>query len=179
MNVWGNLVGYQLTWLLLVWGAARDHLWLGLGAGLAFVIWQVGTSHERGLELRLLLAALLCGVLVDGVAAGTGWLSYAAPVPAAPPHGAPWWILMLWLCFATTVNRSLKFLHHRPWLAALLGGVGAPMAYLAAARGWQAVQFHAPEALGLGWIALCWALALPLLGQLSDRWHQRMEARHA
>lgn len=179
MRFWGNLVGYQLTWLLLVWGAARDHLWLGMAAGVCFVAWQLLASHARGVELRLLLAALLCGVLVDGVAAASGWLRYASPAPALPPHGAPWWILLLWLCFATTIDRSLAVLRRRPWLAALLGAVGAPMAYLAAARGWQAVQFGTPEALGLGWIALCWALALPLLGQLSLRWHQEMKVGHA
>ena len=111
--------------------------------------------------MRLLITALLIGAVVDGMAAATGWLRYASPSPACPPGGAPVWILMLWACFATTINRSLSVLRERRWLGALLGGLGAPMAYLAAARGWGAVQLSLWP--GAAWIAASWALALPWL----------------
>ncbi|MET3650648.1 DUF2878 domain-containing protein [Dyella japonica] len=166
MTFWINLVGYQSVWFLLVRGAAQAHLALPLLAGAVFVLGQLLTSQHPSRDARLLVAALLMGLLVDGVAASTGWLDYASRVPAWPPQGAPVWILMLWACFATTIPRSLSVLRSRPWLAALAGGLGAPMSYLAAARGWGAVQVSSWP--GLPWIAACWALALPLLGALSQ-----------
>lgn len=161
MMFWLNLLGYQLIWFLLARGASDGRLLWPLVAGAVFVAVQLMTASDIGRELRVLVAAVLMGVAVDGVAAATGWLRYASASPAFPPGGAPLWILMLWACFSTTINRSLNALRGRPWLASLLGALGAPMAYLAASRGWGAVQFSVWP--GLAWIAACWALALPLL----------------
>ena len=78
--------------------------------------------------------AVASGVVIDGtlraLAAGC-----ATPRrdPAFPPHGAPLWILCLWAAFALTLTRSLAWLMRRPWLAALLGALGAPLAYASAA----------------------------------------------
>lgn len=177
MTFWSNLLGYQLVWFLLVTGAADGRLWPALLAGALFVAWQVGTSRHPLSDVRLLGVAVLLGMLVDGVAAATGWLHYASPSPALPPHGAPLWIVVLWACFSTTINRSLAVVRGRPWLAALLGGIGAPLAYLAAARGWHAVTLS--PVTGLLWIGACWALALPVLATLGQRWAHPSEARPA
>lgn len=177
MIFWLNLLGYQLVWFLLVRGAAGGRLVWPLLAGALFVLIQLATAAHVRHELRLLVAALLIGVAVDGMAAATGWLRYASPSPALPPGGAPVWILMLWACFSTTINRSLAVLRERPWLAAFLGGLGAPMAYLAAARGWGAVQFSPWP--GAAWIAASWALALPLLLFINQHGTRRDRARFA
>lgn len=177
MTFWSNLLGYQLVWFLLVTGASSGNPWPALLAGTLFVAWQLGRSPRPHAELRLLAAAVALGMLVDGIAAITGWLHYASPSPALPPHGAPVWILMLWACFSTTINRSLAVVRGRPWLAALFGATGAPLAYLAAARGWHAVSMSPVP--GLLWIGVCWALALPLLAMLAQRWSRACEARPA
>jgi hypothetical protein len=167
MMFWANLLGYQLVWFLLVRGAANSSLALPLVTGAAFVLAQLAVAAQPQRELRLIAVALLLGLVIDGVAAASGLLRYASPSPALPPHGAPMWILMLWACFATTINRSLAILQRRPWLAALLGGIGAPLAYAAAANGWHSVGWT--SWWGPAWIAVCWALALPLLVVLNRR----------
>lgn len=177
MMFWLNLLGYQMVWFLLVRGAGTDHLAWPLLAGGLFVASQLATATHVGRELRLLATALLIGVAVDGIAAATGWLRYASPTPACPSGGAPVWILMLWACFSTTINRSLSVLHEHRWLAALLGGLGAPMAYFAAARGWGAVQLSLWP--GAVWIAASWALALPLFLIVNQRAARRDRARFA
>ncbi len=179
MMLWANLIGYQVVWFLLVRGAAHGQPWLPMLAGAAFVVWQVVSASNAAVECRLLILAVLLGVAVDGTLAFTGWLSYASPSPALPFHGAPLWILMLWACFATTINRSLKALHTRPLLAAVVGAVGAPMAYLAAARGWDAVRFAPSPYLALAWLAAGWACALTLLSHCALRWNNRYSARPA
>lgn len=179
MMSWANLIGYQLVWLLLVSTAAHNHPWPAMAVATVFVAWQVLCAPVIQVEFRLLGLALLLGIAVDGILSFTGWLRYASPSPALPPHGAPLWILLLWACFATTINRSLGMLRTRPLLAVLMGGVGAPLAYLAAARGWGAVQFSQPSYAALGWLALSWAGALWLLSTSASRWNKRFAARRA
>ena len=165
IGFWGNLVGYQCVWFLLVSGAARASLGTPILAAAGFVLVQWISTADRRTESRLLLAALLLGAITDGLAAASGLLRYASPSPAMPAHGAPLWILMLWASFATTINRSLTVVQGRPWLAALLGGLGAPLAYSAAARGWHAVEWT--SAWSLVWIGACWAVALPILERVN------------
>jgi len=179
MMFWANLIGYQLMWFALVIGAARGHAWLAIAAGAGFVAGQLLCAPRALVECRLLLLALVLGMAVDGVSAMMDWLRYATPSPALPPHGAPLWILMLWACFATTINRSLAWLRPRPWLAAVIGAVGAPLAYLAAARGWQAVTFVEPPQRAMAWLAASWAVSLGLLCMCAQRWNARVAGSNA
>ncbi|GAB2627967.1 DUF2878 domain-containing protein [Novilysobacter erysipheiresistens] len=165
MRFWANLVGYQLVWFAAVIGAGRGSPWWGVVAAVVFVAAQGGTSPWRGSDVRVVAGALACGVVLDGGLALTGWLGYAAATPALL---APLWILALWAAFAMTINHSLGFLHGRPWLAAVFGAVGGPLAYLGAARGFAAVELVAPVP-ALVSLAAGWALALPLLVRLGRR----------
>jgi hypothetical protein len=170
MRFWGNLLGYQLVWFIAVQGAGGGAWWPGVAAAALFIAWQMLLSGQPGAELRLLCAAVCCGVLADGVLSATAWASYAAPDAALPPGGAPVWILALWASFAMTVNHTLVYLRERPWLALLFGAIGAPVAYASAARGWHALVFEAPAWRGLVWIGFSWAVAMPVLALLARRW---------
>lgn len=139
-----------------------------------FVCLEVGTSRQRGADLRLIGVALLLGMAIDGGSAASGWLDYAAAWPW--PHIAPAWILAVWAAFATTLTRSLGFLQSRPWWALLLGAIGGPLAYLGAARGWEAVIF-VDRLPGVAALACAWALAMPLLARLARRWSGSVSAR--
>jgi len=169
MSFWGNLVGYQLVWLLAVGGAARGSAWPGAAAAAAFVAWQALASGQPAVELRLALLAMACGLVVDGVIAANGWASYAAAEPALPP-GAPLWIEALWAAFAMTLNRSLAIAKRHGLLAAALGALGAPLAYYAAASHGRALEVAAPAWRAWLWLAAGWALALPLLAGCARRW---------
>lgn len=164
---WLNAIGYQLVWFALVIGAAHEATGWPLVAGALFIAIQVTLSHRVAGECRLLGIALLCGLVVDGVPAALGWWHYASPTPSLPPGGAPAWILMLWVSFATTLTRSLSFIRFRPGWAALLGAIGAPMAYLGAARGWAAVILPQPDYPALAWLAVTWGVALPVLAHMA------------
>lgn len=164
---WFNLVGYQALWFALVIGAGRGQTGWPLLAGVLFISIQLAFSPGVAAECRLLGMALLFGMVVDGVPSMLGWWRYATQAPSLPPGGAPAWILMLWLCFATTLNRSFSFVLFRPLLAAVLGAIGAPLAYLGAARGWQAVALPSPSHLAVAWLAVTWAIALPVLAHMA------------
>lgn len=169
MNTLAILLAYQATWFVAVIGAGRGSWWPGVLAAALFALWRLAVSPARALELRLLLAALGIGLLLESLWVGSRLLDYAAWPWAGPPA----WILALWCAFALVVVPLLGYLHRRPWLAAALGAVGGPLAYLGAASGWDALRFseprwHALLALGAGW-----ALAMPALAALAARGLQR------
>ena len=88
MTFWANLLGYQATWFAVVWSAGRGTPWIGMLACVAFIALQWWASRTRAADGRVLLAALACGLVVDGVAAASGLLAYAAPFPSLP--APPW-----------------------------------------------------------------------------------------
>ena len=152
MRFWSNLLGYQVAWFIVVGFAARGLAWPGIVACLGFATVSWWISPVRRSDLRLFGAALACGLLLDGGLAASGWLQYAAPLPALP---APAWIAALWVAFAMTLQHSLHWVLARPPAAVLFGAIGGPLAYWGASRGFDAVAFtmpvHATIALSLGW----------------------------
>ena len=169
LAIWANFIGYQIAWVIVVSAAGRGSAGIALVPEAAFIAWQLAASDQRKADVQLMLAALLCGVLMDGSLSFLGWLHYAAGAPAVPAGGAPLWILGLWMCFALTMPRSLAWLQGRLALSILLGAIGAPLAYWSGARGWSAVQFSTPAIKGTVGLAIGWAAAVPLLLNVSRR----------
>ena len=165
MNALAIALAYQATWFAAVIGAGRGLWWPGVLAATLFALWRLAVSPARALELRLLLAALGIGLLLESLWVGSGLLDYAAWPWAGPPA----WILALWCAFALVVVPLLGYLHRRLLLAALFGAIGGPLAYLGAARGWDVVQFASPQWHSLLALAAGWALAMPLLAWLARR----------
>ena len=168
-HFWANVIGNQLVWLCAVVGAGQGLRWPALLAAAGYVASQLAMAAQPGVDARLLGVAVLCGLVVDGLAGASGQVVYAAAWPNA--WLAPVWILALWAAFAMTLTVSLKVLQRRLWLAGLLGLI-APLAYLSAARGWSAVAFPSPSWQGVTVLALGWAIALPLLALCARHWQR-------
>lgn len=170
MSFWVTLIAYEVVWFATVFGAGRGSNWPGAIAAALFIAWRLMASTQRNVELRLAIVALLFGLLFEGLCVGTGLIRYAAAWPLA---WAPLWLIALWVVFALTILPLFGYLHARPWLAALFGALGGPLAYLAAARGWHVVVFVDPAWRGLLAVAIGWGIAMPLLCTLARRWmHQ-------
>jgi hypothetical protein len=170
MNFWITLLAYEAVWFASVIGAAHGHTWPALLGVALFAAWRLGVSTTRNVELRLMGLALVLGLLLDGTLLRSGLLVYATPWPAGI---APAWILALWLAFALTIVPLFGYLRDRVWLAAAFGAIGGPLAYLGAARGFDAVQFTPPHWRALALLALDWGLAMPLLVVQARRWQRR------
>ncbi len=176
MNFWSNLVGYQIVWFSSVIGAGHGLYWPGVLAALLFAISQLAWSQQRGIELRLVAIALICGMVIDGGIALSGTARYAANEITLLPGGAPLWILALWGAFALTLRHSMALVMRRPVIAMCFGAIGGPVAYLGAARGWQAITFIEPRWIPLLALSLGWAAALLLLSLLVARWSRTVDA---
>ena len=112
----------------------------------------------------------MLGFGIDSIFLQNGLMHFATPVPWA--GFAPVWMVALWTSFALSLNHSLSFLHQRPLLAAALGGIGSPLAYWAAARGWQALTLGDRPLLCIVLVGALWTLLMPLFAHLSLRWRR-------
>lgn len=163
---WGNLLGNQVAWLSAVWGAGHGWQWPALLTAALYLASQLLTSPRLGTDLRLVLMALACAIGVDGLAAVSGTLQYAAsPWGAWPPP----WILALWASFAMTLTTSLVFLQRHRALQVGFGLLLAPLAYVSAERGFSAVHFAEPIWHGIALLGVMWAVALLLLCRVAAR----------
>lgn len=155
-----NFLAYQLAWFAVILGAAQGFAWAG--AAVALIVAAVhGLRHRQRFEWKLMGLAALIGILVDSTLAITGQVRFAQ---AWPEDLAPYWMLCLWIAFATTLNHSLRWLMHRPVAAALAGAVGGPLAYLAGARLGALVIVTPTTTLPL--IALLWMPAMIALSMI-------------
>jgi hypothetical protein len=164
MNLWINAILYQATWLITIAGAAHNCWWAGLLALAVFVAWQLAISPQRRADVLLIVFAAAIGFMIDSAFAQTGLVTYATATPWE--HLAPVWIVALWVSFALTLNHSLAYLKMHPLVAAALGGIGAPLAYLAAAH-WGALAFPATALPSLVVLAAVWAALTPALCRIA------------
>ena len=167
-----TLAAFQASWFACVIFAGRDEAVFATLAGLAAVALHFAWSMRRGIDATLVAVALAIGLVWDSLLARSGIVDYAA---AGPLEGwAPAWILAMWALFAITLREPLRWLHGRPALAALFGGIGGPLSY-AAAAGFGACHFAdrtlAMVVLGFGWAAI--TPALVELARHLDRGVQR------
>lgn len=163
-----NVLAFQSTWFACVWGAANGMSWLGpaiavLAIALHLVLTPTG-GHRR--EIAHILAAAVLGFALETAMLQAGLVRYA-DTPAGVDV-APAWLVAMWAAFGTLINRSLAFLQSRLWLAALLGALAGPLAYLAGER-LGAMTMTDPMAAAMIAIAIMWLLALPALMMLSRR----------
>ncbi len=174
MNFWANAIGYQIVWFSAVIGAGHGLWWPGVSAAIVFVLLHLAlcrqTPAQRAVDFRLMLVALLCGLIMDGGLAWSGLADYAADPVAFSSGGPPLWILAIWASFAMTLRHSMAFLLGRPLIGLLLGAIGGPLAYLGAARGWGAIAFAEPRWMAIVALVVGWAIAIPLLTTLASRW---------
>lgn len=168
MKFWLSLMGYQLVWFTAVVGASRGAAWPGIVVAFVYAACQLGAARHYKLDLSLIAMAVVMGLLFDSGLIQAGLASYAASWPFAGL--APAWILALWAAFSLTFTQSLAYLQTRLWLAALLGALGGPLAYLGASRGWHAVNFADPPWRALLCLGIGWGLATPALAWFARRY---------
>lgn len=153
-KTWFNALWFQLVWFLCVIG--RD-AWLP--ASLAMLLLHFLLVSSAGRELRNVLPIVALGVVVDSLLSAIGVFDFGGTL-------IPLWLCALWIAFATTLNRALGVFARRPWLAALVGGLGVPFNYGIGAK-LGAVTLPL-DSLATGLILIpIWAILLPGLYRLA------------
>lgn len=160
-----NFVLFQVAWFACVLGAAQGMPWAGPAVVAAVVAFHLAKAPLPGREIPLLVFAAVVGAIFDSLLVSAGWLVY--PSGQLFAGTAPYWIVAMWVAFATTLNVTLHWLKGRIALAALFGAIGGPAAFYAGAA-LGGVVFADPVA---GYLALAvgWALLMPLLMAVATR----------
>lgn len=154
-RVWFNAVWFQSMWFCCVLGREP---WVPLG--LALIALHFVLVPEPGAEARRLAPLVFAGITVDALLSLTGVFDFG------PGVLIPAWLALLWVAFATTLNRSLSVFGRYRWVAAAVGGIAVPFNYAVGAK-FGAVTFPlAPMTTAVILIAV-WAILLPNLYRLA------------
>jgi hypothetical protein len=176
MQILINFILFQIGWFACVISAASQLEWLALLSIAIVIAIHFFLIKDRLSELQLILIAGIIGLLLDSTLITLGVFT---PTSNFGYQGiAPLWLVGMWMLFGITLNHSLRWLYQRYVLAALLGFVFAPIAYLAGQR-LGALTFppdHSPM-ISLLIIGTCWLIVTPLL-LYSSRIVGRQNLRH-
>ena len=160
-----NVTAFKLGWLSSVFGGAQQLPWLGpLVVLIAISIHLLRAERPRS-EFMLILSAGLMGAFFDSLLVAAGWVSYKSGQFSA--FIAPYWIITMWMLFATTLNVSMRWMRGRPLLASAFGFVGGPLAYIAGHK-IGGIQF-VDQTTAIAMLAFGWAVMMPLLMRLGER----------
>lgn len=162
-----NFAAFQIGWFAAVLGAANGMPWAGPLVIAAVIALHLATVRRPSEELALIAACGLIGAVMDSLLVAAGWVTY--PAGLVFQNAAPYWIVAMWMLFATTLNISLGWLKSRKLAGAVFGLVGGPLAYYTGFKlgGIQFTDFTAAMiALAVGWAAV-----VPVLLLLAERFN--------
>ena len=164
MGLLTNFLAFQVAWLSSVIGGANQMPWLGPITVLVAVILHLRAARKPVEEVLLLLSCAVIGASFDSMLVAAGWVTYKAGLFSA--YFAPYWIITMWVLFATTLNVSMRWLRGRPKLAAVFGFYGGPASYIAGQE-LGGIVLTNPVASLLA-MAIGWAVMMPMLMWLSE-----------
>jgi len=153
-----NFFLFQIGWFACVLGAAQNYEILGILISGAIVIFTISLSNYKIETSLFILIVAFTGFFWDSLLVQLNIFSYT---DNGLQDFAPVWIAALWASFSTTINSSMAWLNQRYFLAAILGGVFGPIAYISASKlgALNIVSFL--EAVL--YQAIAWAIFLPAM----------------
>ena len=159
-----NFLLFQLGWFACVLGGAHDQVTIGCIIVFSVIAYHLFQAKDALQELRLLIVAFIIGLIFESIITANGVARYS--------HGqfseliAPFWMILMWPLFATTINLSMRWLKAlSPLLVAVTGAIFAPLAYFAGSR-LGAVNYD-DLFLAMTSIAIAWAILFPALVVMS------------
>lgn len=165
MNILLNIVAFKIGWIASIAGAASGYPLLGPAVILVAIALHLSKANQPSRELLLITLTGAIGATWDSVMVAAGWLTYPTGTFAA--GFAPYWILAMWMLFATTLNVTFRWLQSKTIFASVLGAVFGPISYLAGSKA-GAVVINDVTASMVG-LAVAWAILLPGLLSLAKR----------
>ena len=164
-----SLVAFQACWFACVGGAARGFPWLGPLAVAAYAgvyVRTIPSGAARTRQAWLLAQAGTFGYAADSVLVLSGVLTFPPQAVLGWPSTA--WMVALWVLQAAVLGGVMSWMRGRFALAAVVGAVGGPLAYLAGER-MGAAMLAPTQPVALAAIAVEWALAMPWLVWMEQR----------
>jgi hypothetical protein len=165
MNMLINIIAFKIGWLSSVVGVASELPLLGPAVILAAIAIHLSIVRQPATELMLIIMTGIIGGGVDSMMIHAGWLSY--PSGMLLPGLSPYWIIAMWMLFATTFNMSFRWLQSKMLLAVALGAIFGPLSYYFGAK-FGAVTLNDFSASMIA-LAIAWGALMPALLILAKR----------
>jgi hypothetical protein len=160
-------LAFQGVWLVCAFGAARGHGTLGIVVALVFAAAMIAWSRKPARDALVVIASGVAGFHIETALVIAGLVRFAAPWPVEIL--APAWIVALWMAFGATLpSITDKLGAHRKKIAAVLGAVAGPLAYVAGAR-LGALYLPGPATWSLVVLSVSWAAVMAGLVALHER----------
>ena len=129
------IIGFQLVWFACAWGISHHYPLLPLLLSMVYLNTFMSKQSDKKIAYLFLGKFLLCGLIADSLISGLGLMTYMSAYPSPFAWLQPWWLSLLWLCFAASAKSSFSWLEQRRSLAVALGMIAGPIAYLSGIRG--------------------------------------------
>ena len=154
-----NIITFNLLWIGLVLG--RDSLiYLTLPS---LIIYLACLLRIGDLKVHQILLPAIIGITVDSSLTFFGIFIF--------PDSSliiPFWLIVLWINFSTTLTLSLSFIGKNKLVAFGLGATALPFNYTVGER-LGAVAFGEPYLLSILVLVLVWSVSFPILFIVSDK----------
>jgi hypothetical protein len=160
-----NFCVFEAGWFACILGAAHGQPAWGTAAVAAVIAWHLAISARPATELALVAILGAIGLVAESLVSARGHVAYPAGQPVA--WLAPYWLVALWAELGMALNVTLRWLKRRPRLAASLGAVSEPLSFAGGVRLGGARFVDEPAAIAT--LAVEWALLMPLVMWISDR----------
>lgn len=160
-----NFLVFHTCWLANAFGAAHQITYLGPAFIVSGLILHFFLIDEVRREVLNITFISISGFLMDTLLFLVGVFTFhSTQIFYGLP---PVWLFFQWMIFSTLFRLSLNWLKGRYWTASILGFLGGPFAY------WAAAQLDAlmiPNLwYGLSVMAIAWALIMPVFIWFIDR----------
>ena len=163
-----NIIIFNLLWLGLVLG--RDsliHLTLP-----SLLIYLACLLRIGDLKVHQILLPAIIGITIDSSLTFFGIFIFADSSLIIP-----FWLIVLWINFSTTITLSLSFIGKSKLVAFGLGATALPFNYTVGER-LGAVTFGEPYLFSILVLVLVWSVSFPILFMVShENFPERLRMR--
>ena len=177
MKLIANIGLFKIGWLACVYGAASGLAVEGCLLALLIVAFSVRRASNVQSELLTVILIALVGLLWETLVASQQLMIYAGQSDPQPSGIvlAPYWLVVMWALFATTINQSMGWLKERLIVAAGLGAIFGPLAFVAGEKLGAVVFLNEPAAMTM--LAIGWAILMPAVCMIARIVEARYSAR--
>ena len=161
-----NVIGFYICWWLTIYGAVSQFYYIGPLATIIFIIIHLNkvTNHKK--EDIFLIISFFLGLFIESLLLNLDIIIHKGLL--VQYNIAPLWAVSLWLCFATTLLHSFKWLSKRYIVSSFLGLLSAPMIYFSMFS-LDVIEFGVSKIFVILITSVLWALFVPLFIYISDQ----------
>jgi len=161
-----NVIGFYICWWLTIYGAVSQFYYIGPLATIIFIIIHLKKVTNHMKEDIFLFISFFLGLFIESLLLNLDIIIHKGLL--VQYNIAPLWAVSLWLCFATTLLHSFKWLSKRYIVSSFLGLLSAPMIYFSMFS-LDVIEFGVSKIFVILITSVLWALFVPLFIYISDQ----------